>query len=721
MIATASILDRLPASQPCLGAVVTSYAFDPRVFEERVLRAVLELRSDPTNQTPRFLAEGRAKLRTTPVCAIVDAGQRLPGRRMPYDVLEVAGEVFHPKTTLLLYEDHARLQIGSANVTQGGFGNNAELLVLLVLRYDDPSHRALLRRFDEFLGRCAARAHRQGTQLSLVRAELERRLAVDAAPSPEGLPHFALIDSTLDRPVLDQIFELLPEGATVTRVGLLAPFFETDGEGSSIFDHVHERVGPAVTVDVGMAWDNPSPVREDPETSPFDAAPRRLWCWRYDDESATVEYFVPTRMMRTRYECIDQWGEARQWSIEEAEATLADGRLWPIEPLQAYAPARILRRAADRFEHVRAWLFPATTLHEGRPRHQPLHAKLVVVGFEHEGSSQTLVVVGSANLSHNALLRTTSHGGNVEYGVAWCLEGEHHLCDFHPSLVHVPLDLLELHEREHPDVGTHYGLFIERALHDPQHSTLDVTWDRGRSSADLPAWELFYGDERLAHGEGIPSEDLHTEGFELRLDDAELVLHVGDKRFAIPIDVTDLALLPVHSVELELSLHTMLLMLSGRLGEERAVALEERARQVQPAGAQALGLEAIFGEHYGHTDVFRAWWGACAKLSQPTLSVAGFRVDIVGNLGLRAVWSKMRSTAPEESKRLPPSAVWFYGAELLRELRRIPLDDSPTSRAKAEILDPFVAQLLDDLAELAPSAANEPWARHVLDFYGVPQ
>src|SRR5690606_19735820 len=41
------VLDRLPAEEPCLGAVFTSYGFDPNFFENHVLRAVLRLRSDP--------------------------------------------------------------------------------------------------------------------------------------------------------------------------------------------------------------------------------------------------------------------------------------------------------------------------------------------------------------------------------------------------------------------------------------------------------------------------------------------------------------------------------------------------------------------------------------------------------------------------------------------------------------------------------------------------
>lgn len=715
-ITTANILDRLPADKFCQAAVLTSYAFDPRIFEEQVLRAVLDLRSDPVNQTPRFLMEGRARLQQTPVSVIVDAGQRLPGRRMPYDVLELDGEVFHPKATLLLYEDHARLQIGSGNLTDGGYGGNAELFVLLELRYSDPADAALLRHFDAFLARCAARARHPGTLLHEAREELARRLPGSVAATEHHT--YALLDSTREQPMLEQIFALLPEGAKVRYVGMLAPFFESDIDAPSVFDRVLELSGPDVTLDVGMAWDNPSPVCRQPEVPTLEEELGRLWCWRHDHDPPTVEYFVPTRLLRTRYEAVDQWGELQRWSVDEAEEARASRRTWPVGALEAFAPARTLRRVAERCA-LRTWLFPATTLHEGLPRHRPLHAKLVVVGFEQGRKARTLIVVGSANLSRAALLRSTQEGGNVECALAFCVEGPHRLHDFAHELVHVPFSLLDLRERQYPVLGPNYGLCIEQAIHDPAQASLVVSWDRERAaSVSLPRWELRYAKESLASEEGAPAEDHRFDRFTLRTDEAELLLAVDDREFSIPILVTDLAQLPVRPIELEMSLHTMLLMLGGRLGRERAAALEEQVRQAMGSAAEA-GLEAIFGEGFGPVDVFRAWWGACAELNDPSLSLAAFRVRIVGALGLQAVWAKIQSAMTAEPPLLPHAAAWFYGAELLRELERVQLGPDPTAEAKAAVLRPFVEQLRSDLARLAPDATSDTCMRHVLDFYGI--
>ena len=60
--------------EPCLGAVFTSYSFDPAFFEENVLRAVLRLTSDPVEQAERYHNEARRALQETPVAVIVVFG-----------------------------------------------------------------------------------------------------------------------------------------------------------------------------------------------------------------------------------------------------------------------------------------------------------------------------------------------------------------------------------------------------------------------------------------------------------------------------------------------------------------------------------------------------------------------------------------------------------------------------------------------------------------------
>jgi type IV secretory pathway VirD2 relaxase len=221
-LASGRVLDRLPAEERCLGALFTSYSFDPAFFEEHVLRAVLRLTSDPVEQAERYHHEARRALQETPVVAIVDAAERRPGRRLPFDLLEVSDVVFHPKSVLLLYREYARLLIGSGNLTFSGYGGNSELFACVDLAYDQPADVAVLLAFDEHLGRVLRLVRQQGTQINIFREELRRPLP----PSPIETPPatFVLLDSTIG-PIIEQLAALLPAEASITSIGMLAPSF----------------------------------------------------------------------------------------------------------------------------------------------------------------------------------------------------------------------------------------------------------------------------------------------------------------------------------------------------------------------------------------------------------------------------------------------------------------------------------------------------------------
>ena len=100
-------------------------------------------------------------------------------------------------------------------------------------------------------------------------------------------------------------------------------------------------------------------------------------------------------------------------------------------------------------------------------------------------------------MSRRALLMRAGVGqGNVELALAFRLDAPASLRDFVPELVHVPTSLLELREREFPELERNYALAIDEATHDPSASTLVVTWSP--EAADLPAWQLTYDRKQLA-------------------------------------------------------------------------------------------------------------------------------------------------------------------------------------------------------------------------------
>lgn len=206
MVESDRVLERLCSEQPCTGAIFTTFGHDPAFFENQVLRSILKLTSDPVEQPQRFHSEAVRTLQEAPVAVIVDAGQRQPGRRLPYDVLEVSDVVFHPKSALLLYEDYARLMVGSGNLTFPGYSQNTELFIAYDLRYDSPDDVELLREFDRHVNRIESLVRQNGSQLSLVRGQLQRRISGVVATG--NSPTIALLDSTKS-PIMDQILELI--------------------------------------------------------------------------------------------------------------------------------------------------------------------------------------------------------------------------------------------------------------------------------------------------------------------------------------------------------------------------------------------------------------------------------------------------------------------------------------------------------------------------------
>jgi len=302
--------------------------------------------------------------------------------------------------------------------------------------------------------------------------------------------------------------------------------------------------------------------------------------------------------------------------------------------------------------------------------------------------------------------------GNVEVALAFRLDSIKALPDFVPELVNVdtPESAFELQEREFPDLGTNYALAIDEAVHDPETRTLVVSWSD--QAASLPAWRLTYGGRPLAGSDSPPVSPIKVDEFALKPTTAEVVLHVGDNEYSAPILVTDLVALPAVTAGPDLGLGELLLLLGRRIGAERAVRITER----RAAGAgEDNELHAFFGEGFGPTDVFRAWWSVAEDLKDPDLPAQAFRLRLEGALGAGAAWTCMVDAAAK--KAIPVEQIWFYGAELLRALDEV--EFSPADDRKTKALSKFRARIRKDLREIGFKAGNRPWAKRILTFYGA--
>lgn len=716
-LAATRVLDRLPAEEPCLGAVFSSYAFDPKFFEEHVLRTVLRLTSDPDEHAERYHHEARQALQRVPAVAIVDAGQRQPGRRLPFDLLEVAipGVAFHPKTALLLYGEFARLLVGSGNLTFSGYGGNSELFFSKDLRYADPEGAALLRAFDAHLERIVGQARHAGTQLALFRDELRRRIPAKVVSA--GATSFALLDS-MTAPILEQVLALLPEGATINAVGMLAPFYERDDavgdDSQSVFTALKPRLTDDAVLDVGVSWENPQLAPTTP-TALKDGL-HRLWTWTSNRNGLrVVEHIVPTAIGPSVISYIDEAGIGRRSPKEGVMKAIEAGELWRQPAPEVFAPRKSIENANGHFKSVRRWLHPATRLVDGRPVNRPLHAKLLVLGYragEGKGTETgSIVVMGSPNMSRRALLvKAGPSEGNVEVAAAFRVSKRVGIRDLVPELVAAPPQDFDPKERKFPELGTNYALMVDRATHDPAAKTLRVDW--APVAAGLPAWRLCYDGRTLASSTTAPTDPVLVEDFILSPATAEVMLHVDGSDFAVPILVTDLIALPATSSSTGVGLLELLMLLGRRIGSERALQIAEKRAAT---AAENEELSAFFGEGFGPTDVFRAWWSVAEELRVPTLSLQAFRLQLEGSLGAGAAWRCMLDATAQNE--LTPEEVWFYGAELLRELRDIELPSSTDRDAKRAHLADFAARVRTDMKTLRIDMGQQPWVKHIVSFY----
>lgn len=714
--------DVLAADEPCLGAVFCTYTFDPAYFEEHVLRTLLRLQGDPDEDAARYHFEARTALQETPVACIVDASVRRAGRRLPYDLLLVRERTFHPKFILALYAEDARLMIGSGNLTRPGLAQNTELFFCRRLRYDDARGASLLRQAEGFLSQAVGLATHPGTQLGLVRDELARRLKHGAAPIETAGNDVQLV-SSFQAPLLQQIDRTIPAEAQIVRVGVLAPFFEQDdgsaaddeeGFGSVLRTLAAMRPGREVVMDVGVPWED-APLAPGPEIAPLDPGAGTLWALRSahsngDGQTHNIEYFAIDSIGPRTVSCRDARGQGRRLDRETLELAASERRLWPIRRIQVFAPKRILQRLAK--DHgLQLWLHPAASLSpSGRPSRRPLHAKLFLVTFRHRRALQTLVLLGSPNASRAALGRPVENGGNVESGILALVEGELSLPDVLPSLVRVDAERLECLERQFPAALPDLSAWIVDAVHEVVANSLEILW-AAQGPAPLGHWTLSYDDRELARGEGPSPAPTFIHPFTLSRGTAELTLTTAEGEWSVPIRIADLAALPVSPLLAELDLRELLALLGRRVGAERI----EGLRADRGAAGSSAALEAIFGEGFSPTDVFKAWWGVAEDLAGP-LSLAGFRHRLFGPMGLRTVWERLREAI---GKGVSQDEAWVYGCELLRTLSAISVLPGADAAPKQLLLGEACAALRTELDSLCPSSTEHPWLKAVTRFYGM--
>ena len=117
-----------------VGCVATSYTFDAAFFEEECLSRFAGLDSDPAEDPLGFLIEREEKLQQLKYAGVLIDQHHAKGlRSLRWDLLTARPKsgIQHAKVSLLLWSQHARLIVASANLTKNGYRQNYEVFAVL--------------------------------------------------------------------------------------------------------------------------------------------------------------------------------------------------------------------------------------------------------------------------------------------------------------------------------------------------------------------------------------------------------------------------------------------------------------------------------------------------------------------------------------------------------------------------------------------------------------
>jgi hypothetical protein len=113
-----------------IGCVTTTFTFDAGFFEEECLARFVGMDTHPQHDDERvYLVEREEKLAEIFACVLVDRSHVVQERSLRWHLLPVTvphGYIMHAKVTVLAWQNHIRVLVGSANLTEYGYRRNFE-------------------------------------------------------------------------------------------------------------------------------------------------------------------------------------------------------------------------------------------------------------------------------------------------------------------------------------------------------------------------------------------------------------------------------------------------------------------------------------------------------------------------------------------------------------------------------------------------------------------
>ncbi len=675
-----------PPTGRCLGAVFASYDFDERFFES-VLATLLPIHADPDTDPDRFVDEGRRRLRETPVLVMVDGHRTRGGHRLPFDLVSSPpAQAFHPKLALTLFEANARLMIGSANLTEGGYGGNAELCAQLALNYKHDA--ALIVELGALLSACGAR----GEAWARIQAQLDVLVDRTAPARQNGL---RILHSAGGVPLIDQLFELLPKKSRVEGVSILLGVQPEDDAVSdtdvldTLLDALGSRSKRLPPIELALPWEgNPVAPPAEPPNVELSTLRDKL-CARLEGPPAagSLSYVVPLKLSGA--DVLTQVGTesvALNKRKLKAELGATPPRLWPIEEIVGVGPVEAIERMVERAP-VRFFAFPELRLERGQVFRRALHGKLIAVRTLEGRTARTHFLIGAPNLPR--LSAGPSH--LVEAALYEVRPGHVSLAALSAELVPAPVEQLYLQNRAAPAPAASEDSPLEEVFYDVAARALVMSFRPGTRRVKV-VYPTPTSETELISGEPRLREQLAE--FALDRHSAEVRVEVGEESWLAPIAFRGLSALSCEEPEGELGFWHFVDHLSGR--DSRPV----------DAGADIADPYALPEERVAPQRVFRAVRALCDEIGRPGPGLGAFIVALEGPMGLRRFADRLPAgPAPGDELALDPTEAWLYGQELMRALRAIRFDKDPAGRFKAQAVKGFLADLRARLEKVAPKSA----------------
>lgn len=228
-----------PSAGAPVGCVATSFTFSSAFFEEECLGRFLGLESDPDEDGAVYLVEREEKLAQV-ICAaaLVDQYHCRGARTLRWDLLPIRpqGGLLHAKVTLLVWSDHVRLVVASANLTDDGYRRNQEAFAALDYHPGGAAPIECLREMIVFLRECTALAQSPRQPLSAAQERVTRLLdRVETIPDDWGTATHrsgvVRVTPVLVGPgrqdALLQLRSIWPSGSPPKEAHVVSPFFDS--------------------------------------------------------------------------------------------------------------------------------------------------------------------------------------------------------------------------------------------------------------------------------------------------------------------------------------------------------------------------------------------------------------------------------------------------------------------------------------------------------------